>query len=88
MSQNVVITGANRGIGLSLSKLLSERGDTVFALCRQASSALNELNVRVIEGVDVSSPEVGEKLKIGLGSEQIDLLVKSTVHTFPGINRL
>ncbi|MCH2190683.1 MAG: SDR family oxidoreductase [Gammaproteobacteria bacterium] len=77
MSQNVVITGANRGIGLSLSKLLSERGDTVFALCRQASSALNELNVRVIEGVDVSSPEVGEKLKIGLGSEQIDLLVNN-----------
>ena len=77
MSQNVVITGANRGIGLSLSKLFSAQEDNVFALCRETTSELNSLNVRVIEGVDVSIPEVGKKLKAELESVQIDLLINN-----------
>ena len=77
MSQNVVITGANRGIGLSLSKLFSAQGANVFALCRETTSELNSLNVRVIEGVDVSIPEVGKKLKAELESVQIDLLINN-----------
>ena len=36
---NVVITGANRGIGLALASLYASRGDTVFACCRSPSSA-------------------------------------------------
>ena len=31
---NVLITGANRGIGLELTRLYAEDGDTVFAFCR------------------------------------------------------
>jgi NAD(P)-dependent dehydrogenase (short-subunit alcohol dehydrogenase family) len=36
---NVVITGANRGIGLALTTAYSKRGDTVFACCRTPSQA-------------------------------------------------
>ena len=41
----VVITGANRGIGLELAKQLKERGDTIIA-CEKASAALHALDVR------------------------------------------
>ena len=38
----VVITGANRGIGLELAKHYSEN-HTVYALCRTSSPELNVL---------------------------------------------
>src|SRR5690554_5923007 len=42
---NIIITGANRGIGLALVKTYLLGGDRVFALCRQPQQAdqLNEL---------------------------------------------
>ena len=50
---NVVITGANRGIGLALTKHYSKT-HRVFALCRQASDALLTLpGVDIVTGVDV-----------------------------------
>ena len=36
---NVVITGANRGIGLALVRRYDEAGDTVWALCRSIAKA-------------------------------------------------
>lgn len=36
---NVVITGANRGLGLGMAQLYAERGDTVFAGARQVDEA-------------------------------------------------
>ena len=51
----VVITGANRGIGLELAKDYSQN-HTVYALCRTPSSELHALaNTTVIESVDVTS---------------------------------
>ena len=41
----VLITGANRGIGLELSRQLTERGETVIALCRKASAELEALGM-------------------------------------------
>ncbi len=41
---NVVITGASRGIGFELTKLFSEKGDTVLALARNVSE-LSNLNL-------------------------------------------
>ncbi len=34
MPQTLVVTGANRGIGLEITRQAAARGDTVFALCR------------------------------------------------------
>ena len=45
MSLNVLVTGANRGIGLEFTRQLLERGDRVIAACRQPgrAHALDEL---------------------------------------------
>ena len=51
----VVITGANRGIGLSLCRQLCT-GHTVHALCRSASPQLQALPLTIHEGVDVRDP--------------------------------
>ncbi len=48
----IVITGANRGIGLELARIFFGRGDDVAAVCRQSSAELNALGVEVHEGVE------------------------------------
>ncbi len=54
MKQTVVITGANRGIGLELAREYVRRGDEVIGLCRQTTAELDGSGARVIEGVDVT----------------------------------
>ncbi|WP_028292896.1 SDR family oxidoreductase [Oceanobacter kriegii] len=53
----VLITGANRGIGLELARAYSERGYQVFAACRESSDELDELADATISGIDVTSEE-------------------------------
>ena len=50
----IMITGANRGIGLELCRQLAARGDEVIAVCRKAGDALSQSGIRVLEGIDVS----------------------------------
>lgn len=52
--QTVLITGANRGIGLEYSRQLQERGERVIAICRTSSSELEALGVRIEAGLDLS----------------------------------
>jgi NAD(P)-dependent dehydrogenase (short-subunit alcohol dehydrogenase family) len=73
----VLITGANRGIGLELARQLAERGDEVIALCRQASPELHALGVRIVEGVEVSDAAALKKAAEALGDTQIDVLINN-----------
>jgi NAD(P)-dependent dehydrogenase (short-subunit alcohol dehydrogenase family) len=75
---NVLITGANRGIGLELTRQLHGRGDTVLAACRTSSAALNELGVKVIEGVDVTSDESIAELAHQVAGTRLDLLINNS----------
>jgi NAD(P)-dependent dehydrogenase (short-subunit alcohol dehydrogenase family) len=71
----VVITGANRGIGLELARQFKERGDEVVALCRKSSDELAKLEVEVVEGVDVANDAGVGQLSTSLKGHTVDVLV-------------
>ncbi|GLC40512.1 hypothetical protein PLESTF_000805700 [Pleodorina starrii] len=70
-----VVTGANRGIGLSLCAKLKSKGYQVIASCRITSKELDALGVQVVEGVDVGRDGGCAPLAASLGSRKVDLLV-------------
>ena len=49
-----LVTGANRGIGLEYCRQLQARGDQVVAVCRQPSSELEALGVRIEDGIELT----------------------------------
>ncbi|WP_045856210.1 SDR family oxidoreductase [Teredinibacter purpureus] len=55
--QSVVITGANRGIGLAFVRAYRARGATVYGVCRTTTPELEASGAIVVEGVDVTSGE-------------------------------
>ncbi|GAP77134.1 C-factor [Pseudoalteromonas sp. THAF3] len=77
MSQHVVITGANRGIGLQLAKIYKTAGAKVIAVVRRSSDELDELGVDVRTGFDVSHADDVARLRTELKDEHIDLLINN-----------
>lgn len=80
---NVLITGSNRGIGLELCRTYAARDDTVFAVCRKPSGALERLaaegshDVRVVAGVDVAEDGTVESLRAAVGDARLDVLINN-----------
>lgn len=72
-----LVTGCNRGIGLELCRQLTARGDDVIGVCRQSSAELDALDVRVIDGVDVTTGDGVRQLANELGDTQIDVLINN-----------
>jgi NAD(P)-dependent dehydrogenase (short-subunit alcohol dehydrogenase family) len=72
-----LVTGANRGIGFSLVKLLRERGTEVIATCRHDSAELSKLGVEVASGVDVTSEKSVNLLAEKLKGRSLDLLINN-----------
>jgi NAD(P)-dependent dehydrogenase (short-subunit alcohol dehydrogenase family) len=71
----VVVTGANRGIGLELVRQLVARGDAVIGACRRSSRELDESGAEVVTGVDVTSDEGVSKLVTAVGDRLLDVVV-------------
>jgi len=67
-----LVTGANRGIGLALCRLLQARGDSVIAVCRTPSAELQELGVRIEAGIELTSDASLEDLASRLAGAQLD----------------
>lgn len=77
MSKTIVITGANRGIGLELARVYEARGDRVHATCRRASADLSRLGVTIHEGVDVSDTASVQQFAQSLDVDAVDVLVNN-----------
>jgi NAD(P)-dependent dehydrogenase (short-subunit alcohol dehydrogenase family) len=79
--ESILITGANRGIGFELTRLLIEDGRRVIATCRDPESAsdLNALNASNlhIHQLEVTSTKSIEALKRALSRVQIDVLINN-----------
>jgi len=73
----VLITGANRGIGLEVASRLQQRGDAVTVLCRRSSNELEKLGVEIIDGVDVCDPDALEMAAGKLKGRSIDWLINN-----------
>jgi NAD(P)-dependent dehydrogenase (short-subunit alcohol dehydrogenase family) len=71
----VVITGANRGIGLEMARQYTQRGDEVVAVCRKASDELAKLDVEVVADVEVTDDAAVGRLAASLEGRTIDVLV-------------
>lgn len=76
-SNVVVITGANRGIGLELARHYAAEGCEVIGVCRQSSEELAGVAGQVIDGVDVTTDAGIDKLKSGLAGKRISLLINN-----------
>ncbi|MDB4954006.1 MAG: family oxidoreductase [Myxococcales bacterium] len=74
----VVVTGANRGIGLELVRQLRARGDEVEAACRHPETAtqLRELGGRV-HRCDVAEDASVKAFAAELGDTPIDLMINN-----------
>ena len=77
MSNTVLITGANRGIGLALVETFLANGDQVIAVCRQSSTALKNLAVTIIDDIDVSDASDIQRLKKTLSNKAIDIIINN-----------
>lgn len=71
----ICIVGANRGIGLALTRIYANRGDLVIAGCRVGSAELSALDVRVVEGLEVTDDGAVESWAREVAGTKLDLLI-------------
>ncbi len=71
----VLVTGANRGIGLEYCRQLQARGDAVVAVCRQPSAELTALGVRIEAGIELSDPAAIIELVKRLKGATLDTVI-------------
>ena len=82
----VLITGANRGIGLEFVRQFAARGERVFATCRQPAEAIELQDLKAqnpdlvsITALDVTNPSsiVDSYNTISTQTETLDLLINN-----------
>ena len=66
MTHSILVTGANRGIGLELARHYQTAGWKVTGVCRESSAELENTATRVVDGIDVTSEESIRKLLEGV----------------------
>ena len=76
--KTIVVTGANRGLGLEFARQFSASGDRVIATARHPEDAqeLRALDVRV-EPLDVSDPSSVRAFAAKIAGEPVDMLINN-----------
>ena len=77
MKSTVLITGANRGVGLALAEFYAEADYRVIGVCRSSSEELAQVADQVIEGIDVTQPADVARLADTLKGQTLDLLINN-----------
>lgn len=77
MQRIIVITGANRGIGLALARHYHAQGDQVIGICRASSAELNQIASKVVDQVDVTQVADIHRLVTELAGVKIDILINN-----------
>ena len=86
--KRVLVTGANRGIGLALCRELAARGAVIVATCRSASEELKALKpAEIIEGVDVTSTACCDKMAKAV-SAPLDVVINNAGYFYEPVERL
>ncbi len=80
--ENILITGANRGIGLELTRRFLDAGKRVIATCRQPDNAndltrLAEHCQLTVFQLEVTDPESVSRLCAELEGETLDVLINN-----------
>jgi NAD(P)-dependent dehydrogenase (short-subunit alcohol dehydrogenase family) len=85
----VLVTGANRGIGLEYCRQLSVRGDDVIAVCREAGPELESLGIRIEAGIELTDSSAIDELMSRLLHQSLDgaILNAGILHS-TGLNDL
>lgn len=76
----ILVTGANKGVGLEITRLLANRGDKVIACCRQPAKAkaLSEIEGDVdIREVAVGEDESVKQLSSALKDLSVNVLINN-----------
>lgn len=76
MLKTVIVTGANRGIGLALARELAGRGWDVIATARQSANHLSANNISY-RYLDISDPLSVEAFATGLSGKPVDMLINN-----------
>jgi len=75
MQHTVLVTGANRGVGLALAEQYHKAGWRVIGACRESSDDLQAVADKVIDRIDVTQADSVAALAHGLEGETLDLLI-------------
>ena len=84
--KTVLVTGGNRGIGLALANELASQGAKVIVTTRSKASL--PTGIQVIDGIDVTDDQVGEKLSHKLHGQRIDILINNAGYFYGPVETL
>ena len=77
MQHTVLVTGANRGVGLALAEQYHNAGWRVIGACRESSDDLQAVADKVIDRIDVTQADSVAALAHALEGETLDLLINN-----------
>jgi len=87
--KRVAVTGANRGVGLSLSKELVKQGAKLVAIVRKSSAELDALKPdEIISGVEATNDEACASIPDKIKGGPIDILINNAGYFYEPVEKL